>query len=186
MIASPNEIAANLQLILEMKAQWIGGDAAYSKRVPMKRPQQRATSRLARSRRRVHGGARRADVVVSDNCDATSIFLELLFFLVALFVALYLVAPPADAVLGSIEVKLISVNKNPTAVMLTWVAATNVHCATGKVVCKRSVLHTCSVHISTCIKNIKNIIYIVSIFSIHSSIHHVSTIFISNISTTFY
>jgi hypothetical protein len=33
---------------------------------------------------------------------------------------------------------LISVNKNPTTVMLTWDAATNVHCAMGKVVCKRS------------------------------------------------
>jgi hypothetical protein len=33
---------------------------------------------------------------------------------------------------------LISVNKNPTTVMLTWDATTNVHCATCKVVCKRS------------------------------------------------
>ena len=29
--------------------------------------------------------------------------------------------------LGSIEMELISVNKNPTTVMLTWDAATNVH-----------------------------------------------------------
>ena len=41
--------------------------------------------------------------------------------------------------LSSIEVKLVSVNKNLASVMLTyWVTATNVHCATGKVVCKRS------------------------------------------------
>ena len=43
-----------------------------------------------------------------------------------------------NAMLGSVEMDLISVNKNPTTVMLTWDAATNVHCATGKVVCKRS------------------------------------------------
>ena len=32
-----------------------------------------------------------------------------------------------NAVLGSIEMDLISVDKNPTTVMLTWDAATNVH-----------------------------------------------------------
>ena len=43
-----------------------------------------------------------------------------------------------NIVLSRIEMDLISVNKNPTTVMLTWDAAPNVHCATGKVVCKRS------------------------------------------------
>ena len=43
-----------------------------------------------------------------------------------------------NVVLSRIEMDLISVNRNPTTVMLTWDAAPNVHCATGKVVCKRS------------------------------------------------
>ena len=85
MIASPNEIAANLQLILEMKAQWIGGGGTQhgtqpSERVPMKRPNRE---------RRLDWHAHAAESMVAQEELTSSFliaatqrpFLEVLFFL---------------------------------------------------------------------------------------------------------